>query len=280
MNDSASEIIKEKIYNNRSWVEWAGRIGFVARGIVYILVGVLAFQAAFSVEKAGDGIEPALAKVAELPFGQILLVIIFVGLVCHAVWRFIQAIIDTDDKGSNAKGLLVRTAFVFVGIVYIMLAFSALRVLLTDADKADSETVIWTDLLLSQPHGQILTGIVGLVIIAIGIYQFFQTYSLNFRENLKVTSMTNDVEKWTLRLGRVGFIARGVVFSIIGSFFIFAAWNSSSSQNEVGLGSALRFIEMQYYGVWLLALTAAGLTAYGILMFFLARYRKMISNRE
>ncbi len=268
---------KQTIRENSSWVETFGRIGYAARGVVYLLVGFLAVQAAMSVQKAEAGTRSALEQVTELPFGQILLGIIAAGLVCHAGWRLVQAFMDTDDKGSDTKGYIVRSAFVVIGIIYFGLAFSALRILFTNADQTGSSTTSWADWLLSQPFGQWLVAIVGAIILGVGLYQFFQAYSTKFTEQLKTSQMSEAVEKWGVRIGRIGYVARGIVFLIIGGFFIFAGWSSNAGKIKA-FGDALHFVEKQPYGVWLLALVAFGLIAYGLFMFFMAKYRKMLSS--
>jgi hypothetical protein len=64
-------------------------------------------------------------------------------------------------------------------------------------------------------------------------------------------------------LGRLGFVARAVVYAMIGSFLVFAALHSHSSEAK-GFGGALRFIQQQPYGSVLLGITAVGLLAFGI----------------
>lgn len=276
MNDP-KEKAKETIRENRSWVEKFGRLGYAARGVVYLLIGILAVQAATGIQKANSGSRSALEQITELPFGQILLAIVTIGLICHALWRLVQAFMDTDNKGSDTKGILARSAFVVISLIYFGLAFSAVKILLGTDDQSGSQASSWTAWLLSQPFGQLLVGIIGAIIVGVGLYQFYQAYTAKFRENLLLSEMSETIEKWGERLGRFGYSARGVVFSVIGGFLIFAAWRSNAGKTR-DFGDALHFVEKQSYGIWLLGIVAFGLIAYGLFMFFLAKYRKMLST--
>jgi hypothetical protein len=255
-----------------------GRLGFAAIGAVYILIGVLAVQAAISLREARAGTRGALAYLAQLPLGQIMLAAVAAGFVFHAVWRFIQALMDTDAKGSDAKGKLVRAGFAGVGLIYLGLAFSALKIILGARSGGGIWARSWTARLLEQPFGAWFLALVATGVFVAGIYFFYQALSAQFRENLLYTEMSNEQEKWATRFGRFGFAARGAVFCIIGIFLAFAAWNSDAQETRDFAG-ALRYVERQPCGAWLLGLVAGGLFSYGIFMLFLAKHRRMVCNR-
>lgn len=270
--------VRETLREKSHWVRWAGRIGYAARGTVYLLIAVLAGRAAFGARQVDEGARGALEQVVALPFGQTLLIIVAAGLVCHAVWRFIQAFLDTDGKGSDTTGYLARTMFILIGLIYLGLAFSAVKIFFGYYGGGnDLWTRSWTAWLLSQPFGQWLVGIIGAVIAGIGAYQFYKAFSTKFRKHL-VAELDDDVEEFGARLGRYGLIARGIVFFISGGFFIFAGWSANAGRIK-DFGSALQFVERQPYGIWLLGLLALGLAAYGVFMLFLAVYREMVRNR-
>jgi hypothetical protein len=120
------------------WFEKLTRIGFASKGVVYVVLGLLAFMAA-----TGNGGETAskqsvIERIARAPFGELMLIVIVVGLLAYAAWRFVAAFKDTDHKGSDAKGLGKRTAYVASGITYMALALTAVQILL-GARKASSD---------------------------------------------------------------------------------------------------------------------------------------------
>lgn len=281
MSEKISERIEFKLKKaaraSRSWVVWLGRLGFAAIGVVYILVGILAAQAAVSARRARVGKRGALQYIAELPLGQFLLIAVAFGLLCHALWRFTEALMDTDDKGSNAKGFAIRAGFAGIGLLYLGLAFSAVKIVLGARNASGIWAKSWTAWLLAQPFGQWLVALAGASILIAGIYFFYQACTTKFRKNLLFREMSGAQEKWGTRFGRFGFAARGVIFCIIGVFLVFAAWYSDAGETR-DFGGALRVVERQPFGAWLLGFVAVGLFSYGIFMLFLARFRRMVST--
>lgn len=277
VGEKAKEEIIQAVRDARSWVVRFGRLGFGAIGVVYILVGILAAQAAIGAKQANAGVRGALQYIAYLPLGQILLIAVAAGLVCHALWRLTQALMDTDRKGSDAKGFVIRAGFVGVALIYFGLAFSAVKIFLGARNVGGFWAKSWTAWLLAQPFGQWLVALVGATVTIAGIYFFYQTYSAKFRETLLLREMSETQERWGTRFGRFGFAARGVVFCVIGLFLVFAAWYSDAGETR-DFGAALRFIEQQFYGAWLLGIVAVGLFSYGIFMLFLAFHRRMVGS--
>lgn len=259
------------------WIRQLGRLGYAAKGIVYALVGVLAVQAALG--RGGQTTDPqgALGTLTQSPSERALLAMVALGLLGYALWLFVQALLDTENKGSDAKGVAARVGYAGIGVVHLGLALAAARLLLGGGGNQGSEqsTQDWTARLISQPFGRWLVALVGAIVISVGLYQFYQAYTAKFREELKLAEMTPTEETWATRMGRLGYAARGVVFSIIGGFLIVAALQSQPEEAR-GLGGALQTLSEQPYGPWLLGIVAAGLVAYGIFMLVQARYRRMV----
>lgn len=256
------------------WIVRLGRFGYAAKGAVYVIVGALAAQAARGVGGATTDPRGALGWIIQAPYGRFLLVAVAIGLVGYAFWCVVQGILDAEGKGTDAKGILTRGAFVFTGVVAAGLALSAVR-LVRGAPGGGDATQDWTAWLLSQPFGQWLVGIAGVMVIGSGLYHLYKAYSANFREDLKLGEMTRAEATWTTRIGRLGFAANGIAVGIIGGFLVFAAVQAQSQQAR-GLGGALEALARQPFGPWLLGLVAVGLIAYGVFMLIEARYRRMV----
>lgn len=256
------------------WVERLARLGFAAKGIVYALVGLLAAQAAFGSGGQKTDAQGALRTIVTQPFGQILLSLVAIGLLGYALWRFVEAAADPEHKGSDAKGILQRCSYVGNGLIYAGLALTAARIVLGSNGSSGNASRDWTARLLAQPFGQWLVGTVGALVIGLGVYQFYAAYKAKFRQKLKLDEMSNAEQAWTVRIGRLGLAARGVVFAVIGFFLIQAARQSNPNQAR-GLGGALESLEQQPYGSWLLGTVALGLIAYGTYYIIQARYRKI-----
>lgn len=259
------------------WLVRLGRFGFAAKGAVYGLVGVLALLAALGRGGETTDTQGALGTLVGAPFGRVLLALVALGLLGHALWRWVQAALDTEHKGGDAKGIAARVGYAAIGVVYAGLALAAVRLAQGSGGGggSDQSAQDWTARLLAQPFGRVLVGLAGLAVIGIGGYQLYRAYTAKFREKLKLGEMSATEQQWTTRLGRFGFAARGVVFAIIGGFLIVAALQDQSDQAR-GLGGALDALASQAYGRILLGVVALGLVAYGIFMFAQARYRRMV----
>jgi uncharacterized membrane protein YidH (DUF202 family) len=243
------------------WVERLARLGYTAKGIVYAIIGVLAVQAAFGTGGQTTDQKGALGAIAAQPFGQFLLVLVALGLLGYAIWRFVEAVQDPEHKRD--------------------LALSAIRLAMgsTAGSGSSNSTQDWTARLMSQPFGQWLVGLVGAFIIGLGFYQFYRAYKAKFRKEMKLQEMTPTEETWATRIGRFGEAARGVVFVITGFFLLQAARQADPNQAR-GLDGALESLAQQPYGPWLLGIVALGLVAYGIHMGVQARYRRILAKKS
>ncbi|HEX7314828.1 MAG TPA: DUF1206 domain-containing protein [Pyrinomonadaceae bacterium] len=279
--DGAEEKAADITRAARPWIERLARYGYAAKGVVYILIGSLAAYGAFkgSGDSATDS-RGALTQVVHQPYGRVMLGVIAVGLAGYALWRVTQALRDTEDKGTSWKGLAVRAGYACIGVVYAGLSFSAVRLIFGGGAGAGSDetTKGWTAFALMFPLGQLLVGLVGLGVIGFGFWQCYKAFTAKFCRKWKRHEMHETHEHAhgiAMRVGQVGLVARAVVFFIIGAFLIQAAWHARAEEAR-GLGGALRALEQQPYGPYVLGAVALGLVAYGIYMFVEARYRRMI----
>jgi len=256
------------------WVERLGRLGYAAKGIVYLGVGVLAAEAAVGAGGAATGSRGAMRHVRRLPFGDVLLVAVAVGLAGYTLWRLVQAVRDTEDLGTSPKGMILRVGYAISGAIHGVLAWTAVelvRGLRPRGDEAVSrEQAAW---MLSFPHGAWLVCAVGAVVIGVGVAQLVIAVRASFL--LKLGSLSEGARAWVTWLGRLGYVARGVVLFLIGGFLISAGIHANPGDAR-GIGGALREIAHQPEGRWLFGAVAIGLAAYGVFMLVLARYRRMV----
>jgi hypothetical protein len=256
------------------WVERLGRLGYVAKGAVYLLVGVLAAEAALGAGGAATGSRGAIRHALRLPFGDVLLIAVAVGLGGYALWRLVQAFRDTELQGRSARGLIVRTGYVISAILHAALAVYAVQLAQGQRGPGD-ETVSrqHTAWLLTLPHGPWLVCLVGAIVIGVGVAQWVLAANARFRRNLGPMSLR--AETWVVRLGRLGYLARGVVLLVIGGFLLSAGIHANPREAR-GIGGALHALARQPAGRWLFGAVAVGLAAYGLFVLLLARYRRMV----
>jgi len=255
--------------------EWLSRAGFVARGLVYAIIGLLAFQVAVSDKGKLTNQEGALETIADKPLGGISLAIVAIGLGGYSIWRLFRAALGHGPEASDSG--LERLGGVGSGVAYGALCIAAVKILTSasgQAQGASSKPKETTGGVFEWPAGRWLVGLAGLVLIGVGIYQFVKGARQKFLEELKTEEMRPEVKTWLTRIGTVGYIARGVVFGLIGIFLLKAAWEFDAKE-AIGLDGALSKIVTASYGPWLLGLVAAGLVAFGVYSLSESRYRKI-----
>ena len=190
-------------------LEHLARLGYGARGAVYCLVGGLAVLAAIGSGGQTGGSTDALTSLLTQPFGRIWLAAIAAGLLSFALWRLVESATDADRHGTSAKGLAVRAAHAISGVINAGLAVSAFNLALgrRGSSGGDQSAQDWTAWLLSQPFGQWLTGLIGLILVCVGLGFLKKGWSGDVFKHLVLPS---HAQRWAVPVGRLGFAARGV----------------------------------------------------------------------
>jgi hypothetical protein len=256
-----------------TFIRRVAQTGLIAKGVVYVLLGVLAFMAAF--ELGGKGNKDAtqtgtLRFVKDLPAGEILLIVVAAGLICYAFWRGIQTFRSDGEKKSWSK----RLRYFFSGLTYLAFALTALRMMAGERSSSGDQNQQLASELMNKPFGQVLVGLGGLILAAVGIYQVYYGLSEKYRKHVQGLSLTSVQSMLLLRSGKVGYISRGAVWLVIAFLFLRAALYARAS--EAGnTGKAFQFIETTPYGSPLLGALGVGLIAYGVFNFVRARYERM-----
>ncbi|MFD5034491.1 DUF1206 domain-containing protein [Streptomyces sp. NPDC058220] len=261
---------------NSPAMDAAARWGFVARGVIYLLIGVLALQIAFG----GGGKQAdrggALAEIAEQPMGSVLLWVLGIGLVGMALWRLSEALFGAagPDGGKKGKRLLSAGRFVFYGFVaYSVLAFAA-------GDKgsgggsSDQQSQDVTAKALELPGGQWIVGIVGVGIAVAGLWVGVRAVLRKYHKHLKLSQMSRRARQFTDVTGVGGGAGRGILFTAVGVFVVQAAVEYQPDKAK-GFDDTLRSFTDTPAGPWLLAAVALGLALFGIFSFAMARWRKV-----
>jgi hypothetical protein len=275
----ANQASDRVVHETSPWIEGLGRFGHIAIGVVYATIGVLAAQTALSQGGGTTDSHGALAWIVQAPFGRVILGALALGFAGYAAWRWIQAVRDTESKGTTPMGVLNRLVYAFIGATYGALALSAFDLarghVVRDGDSGDAAAQDWTAWLLSQPFGQVLVATVGLGIIGVGLVQFYLAYSGKCCDSLQTSRLSPAQERLVGAAGRIGFSARGIAFAIIGVLLLVAAVHARSDEVR-GLGGALATLAQQPFGPWLLGIVASGLVVYGAFMMVKARYGRLV----
>ncbi|WP_271749738.1 DUF1206 domain-containing protein [Cohnella sp. JJ-181] len=251
----------------------------MAKGTVYILIGVLAMLTAIGHRRETTDTKGAIETIGAQPLGGVLLLVLAAGLAGFAAWRFVQAFADPDGEGRGGKGMLVRASYFGGGIFYGVLTYHAAKTIFgARASSEDSEQTL-TAVLLRQPLGAAIIAAVGLGFAIYGMIQFVQAIRNSFTDTFKMDEIQPAMYRPLVAAAKFGLCARGIVFGLIGYFLVRTAIFSDPEETK-GLDDALAELARQPLGRWQLGAAALGLIAYGLYMFGLARYRKTIGKQR
>ncbi|WP_437579567.1 DUF1206 domain-containing protein [Sorangium sp. So ce887] len=259
---------------NNGWVRTLARFGFAAKGLVYVLIGALSLQAAFSGGGRAAGEHEAVGVLGEQPFGQALLIVVGIGLLGYALWREVLALKDPGHVGHDAKGTAERVGWAVSGVISAGLAITAFQLALGRGSGGGDGSRTWVGKVMEQPFGGVVVGIAGLAVIAVAVQQLRKAMRSRFARDLSTQRMSPPERTWVFRMARVGLVSRGVVLGIIGAALIQAALAHDPGQSK-GVGEALSAVAASPFGSVLLVLVAAGLCAYGVYMLFCTKYSKL-----
>ncbi|MER5294231.1 DUF1206 domain-containing protein [Streptomyces pharetrae] len=260
---------------NGSVVGTGARWGLVARGTIYLLIGVLALRIATgsggSREADSSG---AVQELARQPFGEALVWAIGIGLIGMAVWRLSEALFGASGPGGRkaSKRALNAGRCVFYGFV----AFSVLTFVTSskNSEGSDATSRDLTSRALELPLGRWLVGLAGLVVLGVGVGIGVRAARRTFHKHLEKARMSRRVQRVVDVLGVTGGVARGLVYAAAGVFVVIAAVDYDPGKAK-GLDGTLRALAGTPAGPWLLALVALGLAVFGLFSVALARYRRV-----
>ena len=257
------------------WLERASRLGYAARGLVYLGLGALLLLAAVDLVPRAHGTKVMLAAWAEWPLGLLLIGLVGCGLTGFALWRVLQALFDADRHGTSPKGLAVRVGQAISGLVYGGLALSAFELLdaVEDVGEADEEQKArgLASSLLVLPYGDLLLMLAGLVMLGVGLGNIIQGVARDFAKRLGCGPR---LCRRIVPLARIGYGARGLAMLPAG-YFLFKAGLEAKSADARSWGGALQTIELQPFGSAVLALLALGLVAFGLFALAEALFRRI-----
>lgn len=249
-------------------VEVLARLGLAARGLVFLVLGVLALSIASGGDAQADQ-EGALRELAAAPLGRPLLVVLAVGFLGYAAWLFLEAAVG--HRGEDHPGLH-RAKSGGKGLVYLALAVSTAQFLARGAGSGSAESR--TAEVLSRPGGQLAVGLVGLIVLGIGLYLVVKGLRRKHADCLEHYRVPRALRRPAIAVGAVGYVGRGVTVGLIGAFLLRAS-ALSDAQEAKGLDAALQTVASQPYGRVLLALTAIGLIAYALWSFIESAFREI-----
>jgi len=260
--------------SGQKWLALLARAGMVAQGTMYLLVGGLAIELALGLGGKTADQRGALHTLADEWYGLAALLALAVGFAGYALWRFAVAVLGEKIESEEDVGVGKRLLYVARAVLYASLCYSALALALSHGGGTSNKEDKATATVFDWPAGRWPVGAAGLAIVGYGLWNGYRALSRNFEKDLKVEQMSGGERRLVCAVGRAGFAARGVVFTLIGIFVVKAALEYDPKE-PVGLDGALQRLSEQPYGSALLGTVAAGLIAFGVFSLARARYREV-----
>jgi len=255
------------------WIERTARVGLAARGLVYALIGILAFQIAFVDRAEQADQQGAFQTLAQNGFGKAILWLVILGFVGYGLWQATEAAWGHRTERDDRKRTASRVESAVKAVIYLILAVVAFRVV-TGSSRGGQGGEQVTAKLLQLPGGQLLVGLAGVVIVAAAVLLTWRGLQTKFEEHLDLSELGPGARSLVINLGKVGYVARGIVFALVGILVVTAAVTFDPDKAR-GMDAALRQVAAQPYGPWLLSLMALGLMCFGAYSFAESRYRRL-----
>jgi hypothetical protein len=275
MSSTGTIAAKGRRAGQSPWVERLGRLGLVAKGVLYAVVSILAIKVALGGREESPDREGALQAIAEQPFGKGLLVLLALGLAGYALWQLARGLLDREGEGEGPKGLAKRAGALGRAVWYGGLAvLTAERVVSAGGGGGGSKEQQTTAGVFDLSFGRYLVYAAGLVFLGVAGFNAYRAVTCKFNKKLKTHEMNDAEEAAATGVGILGHLARAVVFTLIGLFLLKAAWQFDPHEAR-GLDGALMELAQQPYGGFLLGAVAVGLMAYALYCFVQARYRRI-----
>jgi hypothetical protein len=251
------------------WADRIARVGFFARGVVYAIIGGFALK--YALRDGGallDGHE-ATRQVERQPLGNVLVLVLGIGLGCYALWRVSQAAFAPPMRNGKRVTAFHRIGWAATGVTWGALAVAAFQTFAHG--HAGNGTKSWVHWLLASEPGRWGVVVVGFCIIGVGVKQLYDALSARFLRELDLSRVSYGARQWVTRAGRFGITAHGVVLGIIGGFLVRAGLHANAKDVKGTKGALVEMLQ-QPYGRWLLGGAAAGLIAYGVYSAVSARW--------
>ena len=262
--------------DTRRWIETYARIGFAAKGVVYLMLGMLALRAALGAGGRIMAPNGVVHRILDSRHGTTLVAVLAIGLGGYALWRFLEAFGDANRKGTKPTSVVIRAGYALSGLIYGMLAYDAARLAIGEPGRPERSHV--ARFILGGPLGPALVVLVALGLLAYAMHQFVRAIRGQVDDELSLGAAPRSTGTWLARITNFGTGARAVVFAMLAVLLIRAAATPVAAV-RVDATDAMRFAAGLPEGRWWLAFVASGFAAYGVEQFVQAFYRRIAAPR-
>ena len=250
------------------------RFGCIATALVYAIIGVVALLSLLRIRHGGADEASILRLLEDIPFGKVIIAIIFCGMLAYIIWRIYEAIEDPYAYGRKWKGLTTRIITAFSAVSDALIAWPAIESLIgVSTALKDGEPVAQRQMfseLLERPGGVWLVGLIGTVTSITAIVQFIYVFKEGYEERIDFKRLRPLTGKLIHIASYAGHVARGTILGIMGFFMLKAAF-TLNGRYVVNTDKAFDFIGDEISHI-VFALIAVGTICYGLFMMAMGYY--------
>jgi hypothetical protein len=256
-----------------TWHDWFkpfARLGYGARGLVYLVLAFFIVSAALTTGSGGDS-KDAVRFITQSTASAILAPLLIVSLAGYCLWRIVQAVFDTDDHGVHPFGLAVRAGLIGSAASYGFLMLYAFSLWWGGTfSSGDSSGGGFAKTAATFIGAGPVSLALSVVFAIVGGAHIWKAVSRKYRDHIKASPMVG----WWIDLAAIGGLcARGVIFLIIA--FLLLRHGLAGEESRAGLADALDFIAGLPFGVWLLGATGAGFFLFAVYSFAESIWRRI-----
>jgi hypothetical protein len=260
----------------QAWVRHLARAGFYAKSLVYLVIGLLALGLALGAGGELVDSRGAITAISQAPLGALAMLVLGVALSGLGLWFVVDGLTDPDHLRTGRFAWILRLGQGIGGLGYLLLAVWAFAIFFGEArtgPTTDELTKSWTGHVLGLPGGTVLVFLVGAIVAVVGARQVRVGVEREFLKPLDLRHASAAVRRLVKLTGRVGFVAQGLVFALVGLFFMQAAVEQEAYE-ATGFDGALGVLARQPHGAVILGVIAVGLLAYAAFAAFEGHFRR------
>jgi hypothetical protein len=250
-------------------VRFLARTGFAVNGLLHAVIGYLAISVATGSSAQADP-SGAFGQIASSPGGVFVLWALTIGLAALGVWLILGAVlIRPQDSKKRALRMAIELG---KGLTYLVLAGVSLAFIRSGVAAGSGSASTPSAQLMAVPGGVVFLFLIGIIVLAVGVYFGAKGLRRAFTEDIRVPS--GAAGKAVVVLGIWGYLSKGIALAIVGVLFVGAAVTADPS-NATGLDGALKSLLGVPFGPPIVGIVGAGFIAYGIYCMVRAKYARL-----
>ncbi|HEX2860183.1 MAG TPA: DUF1206 domain-containing protein [Lacunisphaera sp.] len=261
----------------RPWLLGIARVGFAAKGTIYLLIGGLALAFAVGFTRQPEDTRGAIEVVSQQPFGAVALLVLALGLVSYGLWNAVQCVWDPEHVGRDWLGQALRGIFGLSAAVNAFLAYQTAGLAVGRAwsgEDGDAAVQSWTSRALAWPGGRVLVLIAAAIMAGIALSLVVRLVRGKYIHQFAEKELAKTGSRVVKTCAWFGFLGQAVVAILI-AWFLWRAGLHESPEEAGGFSKALVTLLEQPFGRTLLGFTAFGVLMQGVYIWLMVPYREI-----